>query len=203
MYPFAGDARKEVEVVQIFDNIERSLGGKLELVIFNIGAWYKQSILTLTERKYRKIWEMASLAGFLVGREAAQRLLRVPDPDRKHAGTIIFTGATASTRGNPGFSAFSGAKASLRMLSQSMSRELGPMGVHVAHVVIDGGIDTAFVRRLIGPDRLKLMRKDSLLDPAEIAKTYLFLHAQHRSAWTREVDLRPYCEGNNKLQAKM
>jgi NAD(P)-dependent dehydrogenase (short-subunit alcohol dehydrogenase family) len=136
---------------------------------------------------YRKVWEMAAFAGFLMGREVAKRMVE------RQRGTIIFTGATASLRGGDSFSAFSGAKAALRMLAQSMARELGPQGIHVAHVVIDGGIDTEFVRGL-RPDFEEAKAHDLVLSPDAIAAQYVMLHKQHRSAWTHELDLRPWGE---------
>ncbi|MBI3367090.1 MAG: SDR family NAD(P)-dependent oxidoreductase, partial [Burkholderiales bacterium] len=135
----------------------------------------------------RKVWEMAALAGFLVGREAARVML----PRRRC--TIIFTGATASLRGGAGFSAFAGAKHALRALAQSMARELGPQGIHVAHTVIDGAIDTAFIAQNF-PERYALKDRDGILDPDAIADNYWHLHRQQRSAWTHELDLRPWIE---------
>lgn len=134
-----------------------------------------------------KVWEMAAFAGFLMGREAARRMVE------RQSGTIIFTGATASIRGGKGFSAFSGAKGALRMLAQSMARELGPQNIHVAHVIIDGGIDTAFIKG-IRPDFEAAKAADGILSPDAIALQYVALHKQHRSAWTHEMDLRPWSE---------
>jgi NAD(P)-dependent dehydrogenase (short-subunit alcohol dehydrogenase family) len=141
----------------------------------------------MTERVYRKVWEMAALAGFLTGREAA----RVMTP--RGRGTIIFTGATASLRGGPGFAAFAGAKFALRALAQSMARELGPKGIHVAHPIIDGAIDTAFIRENF-PARYALKEQDGILNPEHIAETYWQIHMQPRDAWTHELDLRPWME---------
>jgi NAD(P)-dependent dehydrogenase (short-subunit alcohol dehydrogenase family) len=130
---------------------------------------------------------MACFAGFLMGREVAK--VMVP----RGRGTILFTGATASVRGSTGFAAFSGAKHGLRALAQSMARELGPQGIHVAHVVIDGAIDTEFIRSNF-PERAALKDRDGILSPEAIAETYWQLHLQHRSAWTHEMDLRPWME---------
>ena len=130
---------------------------------------------------------MGALAGFLMGREAARVML-----PRGH-GTILFTGATASLRGSSGFCAFAGAKHALRALSQSMARELGPQGLHIAHVVVDGAIDTEFITQLF-PERHALNDRAGILDPDHIAKTYWQLHQQPRSAWTQEMDLRPWME---------
>jgi NAD(P)-dependent dehydrogenase (short-subunit alcohol dehydrogenase family) len=183
---FPADARDEDAVVALVDAIERDIG-PIEVAVFNIGANVRFPIHEMTAQVYRKVWEMAGFAGFLMGREVAKRMI----PREK--GTILFTGATASLRGNAGFSAFAGAKASLRMLAQSMARELGPKNIHVAHVVIDGGIDTAFVRGL-RPDFDALKAKDGVLNPDAIAATYVTLHKQHRSTWTHELDLRPWIE---------
>jgi len=187
---FASDARKEDEVVALVDRIEASIG-EIAVLVFNIGANAPSSILQETTRRYTKIWEMACLAGFLNGREVARRMVaRAGDG---HKGTIIFTGATASLRGSAHFAAFAGAKHALRALAQSMARELGPMGVHVAHVVIDGAIDTAFIRDNF-PQRYALKDQDGILNPDHIADQYWMLHQQPRDAWTHELDLRPWME---------
>jgi NAD(P)-dependent dehydrogenase (short-subunit alcohol dehydrogenase family) len=130
---------------------------------------------------------MAAFAGFLTGREAAKRMIP------RGRGTIIFTGATASLRGGAGYSAFAGAKHALRALAQSMARELGPKNIHVAHVIVDGAIDTAFIRSLT-PDIDAKRAEDAVLSPDAIAENYVFLHRQPRSAWTHELDLRPWKE---------
>lgn len=183
---FATDARKEEEVTALFDDIEQRVG-PIEVLVFNIGANVPSSILEQSAGKYFKIWEMACFAGFLSGREAARRM--VP----RGKGSILFTGATASMRGSAGFAAFAGAKAALRALAQSMARELGPRGIHVAHVVVDGGIDTAFIRENF-PERYALKDHDGILNPEHIAESYWMLHAQPRDAWTHELDLRPWME---------
>jgi NAD(P)-dependent dehydrogenase (short-subunit alcohol dehydrogenase family) len=183
---YPADARDEEAVIAMVDAIERDVG-PIEVAVFNIGANVNFPITEMTAQVYRKVWEMACFGGFLMGREVARRM--VP----RGSGTILFTGATASLRGGAGFSAFSGAKAGLRMLAQSMARELGPQNIHVAHVVIDGGIDTAFIRGL-RPDFDTLKARDGVLSPDEIATNYVMLHKQHRSAWTHELDLRPWSE---------
>ena len=180
------DARNEAEMIALIDRIEAEVG-PLEVVVFNIGANVRFSVVETTAQVYSKVWEMAALAGFFTGREAA----RVMGP--RGRGTILFTGATASTRGGAGFSAFAGAKAALRQLAQSLAREMGPKGVHVAHVVIDGMIDGTFARSLV-PDIQPLLDGDDILKPDEIAKNYVWLHNQQRSAWTFEMDLRPFKE---------
>jgi NAD(P)-dependent dehydrogenase (short-subunit alcohol dehydrogenase family) len=183
---FASDARSEADVLALFAKIEAEIG-PIEVLVFNIGANVRFSITETTERVYRKVWEMAALAGFLVGREAARVMLP------RGRGTILFTGATASLRGSAGFSAFAGAKFALRALAQSMARELGPQGIHVAHTVIDGAIDTAFIASNF-PERYALKAQGGILDPEAIAEAYWQLHQQPRSAWTHELDLRPWME---------
>ena len=183
---FPGDAREEADMVAMVDTIEREVG-PIEVAVFNIGANVRFPITQMTAQVYRKVWEMACLGGFLMGREAARRM----EPRRR--GTIIFTGATASLRGGSGFSAFAGAKAALRMLAQSMARELGPHNIHVAHVVIDGAIDTDFIAGMM-PDIDAARARDAILSPDEIARNYVMLHHQARTAWTHELDLRPWTE---------
>lgn len=183
---FGSDARDEAQVIELFSTVEREVG-PVDVLVFNIGANVNFPITEMTERVYRKVWEMAAFAGFLTGREAA----RVMSP--RGRGTIIFTGATASLRGGPGFAAFAGAKFALRALAQSMARELGPKGIHVAHPIIDGAIDTAFIRDNF-PSRYALKDKDGILNPAHIAEAYWQIHCQPRDAWTHELDLRPWME---------
>lgn len=185
-HPFACDARSEEQTLELFTRIERDVG-PIEVMVFNIGANVRFSITETTERVYRKVWEMAALAGFLAGREAARVMLQ------RGRGTIIFTGATASLRGGIGFAAFASAKFALRALAQSMARELGPQGIHVAHPIIDGAIDTAFIRDNF-PERYALKAQDGILDPEHIAEQYWQIHCQPRSAWTHELDLRPWLE---------
>jgi NAD(P)-dependent dehydrogenase (short-subunit alcohol dehydrogenase family) len=183
---FGSDARKEEEVVALVDTIEREVG-PLEVAVYNIGANVNFPIRETTSRVFHKVWEMACLGGFLMGREVAKRM--VP---RGH-GTILFTGASASLRGRSGFAAFSSAKHALRAVAQSMARELGPTGIHVGHVVIDGAVDTAWIRENF-PERAALKGQDGILDPDAIAENYWVLHQQPRSAWTHELDLRPWME---------
>ncbi len=180
------DARKEEEMVALVERIEADVG-PIEVAVFNIGANVPSSILEETARKYFKIWEMACFGGFLMGREVARRM--VP----RGRGTILFTGATASMRGASGFAAFAGAKHGLRALAQSMARELGPKGIHVAHTIIDGAIDTEFIRENF-PARYALKEEDGILNPEHIAEAYWQLHIQPRTAWTHELDLRPWSE---------
>jgi NAD(P)-dependent dehydrogenase (short-subunit alcohol dehydrogenase family) len=180
------DARKEDAMVALVEGIERDVG-PLEVAVFNIGANVNFPLLETTARVYFKVWEMAAFAGFLTGREAARHMLP------RGRGSVLFTGATASLRGRSGFSAFAGAKHALRALAQSMSRELGPQGIHVAHLVVDGAIDTAWIRENF-PDRYALKDQDGILNPEHIAENYWQLHCQPRDAWTHELDLRPWSE---------
>ncbi len=183
---FGSDARKEEDVAELIETIERDIG-PIDAFVFNIGANVPCSILEETPRKYFKIWEMACFAGFLTAQAVARRMVQ------RERGTLLFTGATAGTRGAAGFAAFAGAKHGLRALAQSMARELGPRNIHVAHVVVDGAIDTAFIRDSF-PERYALKDQDGILDPAHIADSYWFLHTQPRDAWTFELDLRPWME---------
>ena len=183
---FGSDARKEEEVVALVEQIERDIG-PIDVLVFNIGANVPCSILEETARKYFKIWEMACFGGFLNGREVARRMVT------RGRGTILFTGATAGLRGSANFAAFAGAKHALRALAQSMARELGPRGIHVGHVVVDGAIDTEFIRSTF-PERYALKEQDGILNPEHIAENYWNLHTQPRDAWTFELDLRPYME---------
>jgi short-subunit dehydrogenase len=186
VHAFGSDARKEEEVIALIDKIESTIGA-IEVLVFNIGANSPCSILEETARRYFKIWELACFAGFLNGREVAKRMVA------RNRGTIIFTGATASLRGGATFAAFAGGKHALRALAQSMARELGPRGIHVAHSIIDGAIDTEFIRDNF-PERYALKAQDGILNPDHIADAYWMLHMQPRDAWTHELDLRPYME---------
>ncbi|MDJ0839168.1 MAG: SDR family oxidoreductase [Acidobacteriota bacterium] len=183
---FGSDARDEEQTMALVEEIESTIG-PIEVFVFNIGANVPGSILEETARKYRKIWELACFAGFLTSREVAKRMVT------RGRGTILFTGATASIRGSAGFAAFSGGKHGLRALAQSMARELGPKNIHVAHVVIDGAIDTAFIRDNF-PEAYAKKDQDGILNPDHIAENYWYLHTQPRDAWTFEMDLRPWME---------
>lgn len=183
---FGSDARKEEEVVALIEKIEAEIG-PIEVLVFNIGANVPCSILEETARKYFKIWEMACLSAFLNAREVARRMVA------RGRGTILFTGATAGLRGSANFAAFAGAKHALRALAQSMARELGPRNIHVGHIVVDGAIDTEFIRTNF-PERYAQKDQDGILNPDHIAENYWYLHTQPRDAWTHELDLRPYME---------
>ena len=173
-------------MVALFDKVEAEIA-PVEVCVFNIGANVRFPIVETTTRVFTKVWEMACFSGFLAGREAAR--LMTP----RGRGTIIFTGATASVRGREGFAAFASAKHGLRAVAQSMGRELGPKGLHVAHTIIDGAIDTAWIAENF-PERYAEKAQDGILNPEHIADAYWALHAQPRDAWTHELDLRPWME---------
>ena len=182
------DARKEDEIVSFLSDADKH--APLEVCIFNIGANVNFPILDTTERVFRKVWEMACYSGFLAGREAARLML----PRGK--GNIFFTGATASLRGGSGFAAFASAKFGLRAVGQAMARELGPKNIHVAHLIIDSGVDTAWVRerreQLWGKEALN--NPDLLMPPSSVAESYWQLYQQPRTAWTFELEIRPFGE---------
>lgn len=180
------DARDEDQMIALVDRIEGEIA-PIDVAVFNIGANVQFPITEMTSRVYRKVWEMACFSGFLMGREVAKRML-----SRKR-GTIIFTGATASIRGRQNLSAFAGAKHGLRALAQSMARELGPHNIHVAHTIIDGAIDSNFIRDNV-PNVDQLRADDAIINPDHIAQSYVMLHKQARTAWTHELDLRPWNE---------
>jgi hypothetical protein len=184
------DARKEEDITAFLN--EADAHAPMEVCIFNPGANVNFPLLETTERVFRKVWEMACYGGFLTGREAARLML----PHGK--GTILFTGATASVRGGIGYSAFASAKFGLRAVAQSMARELGPKNIHVAHLLIDAGVDTAFVRDRIkargGEAALANLAEDQLMEPDSIAEAYWYLHSQSRDGWTHELDIRPFME---------
>ena len=183
--PFGVDAREEDDTIGLFEEIERDIG-PIEVCVFNIGGNVRFPIRETTARVFRKVWEMCCFAGFLAGREAARFM--VP----RGRGTILFTGATASLRGGAGYAAFAAGKHGLRAVAQSMARELGPKGIHVAHLVVDAAIDTEWIRTNF-PDRVA-RGPDAVVEPARIAETYWQIHCQHRSAWTFETELRPWTE---------
>jgi len=184
------DARKEDDITTFLQEAEKE--APLEVCIFNIGANVNFPLLETTERVFRKVWEMACYSGFLTGREAARLML-----PRGH-GAIFFTGATASLRGGSGYAAFAAAKFGLRAVAQSAARELGPKNIHVAHLVIDSGVDTAWVRERIrereGDEALKNLDPNRLMRPEAVAETYWQLYQQPRDAWTFEMEIRPFGE---------
>jgi NAD(P)-dependent dehydrogenase (short-subunit alcohol dehydrogenase family) len=183
------DATDEASIGRLFDRAMSPGEGRepIDLVVSNAGNNQKIDFRDITAAQFEDFWRVGCFSGFLVGREAARRLLPLG------RGTVIFTGASASIRGKPGFAHFSAAKAGLRMISQSMAREYGPLGIHVAHVVVDGGINGERLLRR-APDLIKERGEDGLLGIDAIAEAYWFIHKQERSAWTQELDLRPYKE---------
>jgi NAD(P)-dependent dehydrogenase (short-subunit alcohol dehydrogenase family) len=175
------DATEQADIERVFEAAEGF--GPPEVAIFNAGAFVRGSIVDTDPAEFERCWRVGCFAGFLVGQAAARRMI-------EHGrGTILFTGATASLRGGPGFVNLASPKFGLRAVAQSMARELGPKNIHVAHVVIDGQIHSERYAHLEGE-----RGPDSLLDPDAIAASYLALHQQPRSAWTQELDLRPWSE---------
>lgn len=180
------DARDEAQVSELIDRVEAELG-PLRVAVFNVGGNVRFDICETTTRVYRKVWEMCALAGFLVGREVARKMLP------RNEGTILFTGASASLRGGRGFAAFAGGKHALRALAQSMARELGPQGIHVAHVIVDGLIRNEATAEFL-PDLYASKGDGGIIEPDDLAEIYWQLHKQPRSAWTFEQDARPFSE---------
>lgn len=180
------DARDEQAVVDLVKSVEADIG-PVAACVFNVGGNVRFPIAETTARVYRKVWEMCAFAGFLVGREVARAMRG------RGRGTILFTGASASLRGQAGYAAFAGGKHALRALAQSMARELGPEGIHVAEVIIDGLIDNPTTRELF-PDAYEARLPDGIVRPEDAAEAFWLLHAQPRTAWTFEMDLRPYRE---------
>ncbi|MEL7429578.1 MAG: SDR family oxidoreductase [Pseudomonadota bacterium] len=184
--PIGCDARDEEAMVALFERIEKEIG-ELEVVVFNIGANVRFPFEEIEVRKFTKIWELACFAGFLTCREAARRM--VP----RGRGSILVTGASASLKGYAGGAAFASAKFAMRGMTQSLARELWPKGIHVAHFVIDGAIDTEFIREF-WPQAYKKKDEGGILDPEHIAENYWNVHCQPRDSWTFEMDLRPWME---------
>jgi NAD(P)-dependent dehydrogenase (short-subunit alcohol dehydrogenase family) len=184
------DARKEEEVIAFLSDADKH--APLEVCIFNIGANVNFPLLETTERVFRKVWEMACYSGFLAGREAARLMLP------RGRGSIFFTGATASLRGGVGYAAFASAKFGLRAVAQAAARELWPKNIHVAHLIIDSGVNTAWVRERIkereGETALANLDPNRLMPPASVAESYWQLYQQPRSAWVFEQEIRPFGE---------
>jgi NAD(P)-dependent dehydrogenase (short-subunit alcohol dehydrogenase family) len=183
------DTTKEEDVVELFDHAMAATKSTdpAELIVYNAGGNQKADFRELSAELFERFWRVGCFGGFLVGREAARRLVPLG------RGTVIFTGASASLRGKPGYAQFAAAKAGLRMVAQSMAREYGPSGIHVAHVVIDGGIDGERLRSR-RPEAIRERGEDGLLNIEAIAEAYWQIHRQARSAWTHEIDLRPFKE---------
>jgi NAD(P)-dependent dehydrogenase (short-subunit alcohol dehydrogenase family) len=183
---FGVDASDEAAVIALFDDAEKALG-PVEVAVFNAAGFTMGSILDTTFEGFEDMWRASSLGGFLVGREAARRM--VP----RERGTILFTGATAAMKASASFAAFASGKHGLRAVAQSMAKELGPKGIHVAHAIIDGVINVPRVHEAM-PDLARAKGEDGLIDPKAIAEMYFWLHEQPKNAWTFELDLRPYKE---------
>lgn len=181
----ATDTTRGEDVVRLLDRAQAA--GPLVLVLYNAGNNRLRPLLDMSDAFFEDTWRLCCFGGFLVGREAARRMLP------QGSGTILFTGATASLRARPPFTAFASAKAALRALAHGMAREFGPRGIHVAHVVIDGGIDGDQLNNAL-PQFKEQRGADGMLQPEAIAEAFWSLHAQHPSAWTLELDLRPYKE---------
>jgi NAD(P)-dependent dehydrogenase (short-subunit alcohol dehydrogenase family) len=183
------DARQEAEVQDLFARVEKEIG-PIEVCLFNAGSNVNKPLLETTEKLFFKAWELACYAGFLVGREAARYM------EPRGRGTIFFTGATASIRGGVGFAAFSSAKFALRAVAQAMARELGPKNIHVVHLIIDAGIDSAAIHERMKARGIEAsaIPPDSLTKTSSIAEAYWFAHQQTRDGWTHELDLRPSVE---------
>lgn len=182
----AADAAKPDQVRGLFDEAEAKLGAP-EIVLFNAAGFTMGSILETSPEAFEDMWRASAFGGFVVGREAARRML-----PHGH-GTILFTGATAAVKASAKFSAFAAGKHGLRAVAQSMAKELGPQGIHVAHVIVDGVIDVPRVTEEM-PNLAGAKGEDGLLDPRAIAQTFLWLHRQPRNAWSFELDLRPFSE---------
>jgi NAD(P)-dependent dehydrogenase (short-subunit alcohol dehydrogenase family) len=180
------DAADENQVARLFEQAQSTFGPP-DFVLYNAAGFTMGSITETTSEQFEEMWRAASFGGFLVGREAARRMV----PHSR--GTILFTGATAAVKASASFSAFAAGKHGLRAVAQSMAKELGPQGIHVAHLIIDGVIDVPRVHESM-PDLAASKGEDGLIDPKSIAATMLWLHAQPKNAWTFELDLRPYRE---------
>jgi hypothetical protein len=184
------DARDEHELAGFLRDADAA--APLDVCVFNIGANVNFPLLETTERVFRKVWELACYAGFLAGREAAALMLP------RGRGNIFFTGATASLRGGSGYAAFASAKFGLRAVAQSAARELGPKGIHVAHLIIDAGVDTAWVRERIkareGEAALANLDAGRLMRPAAVAEAYWQIYQEPRDAWSFEREIRPFAE---------
>jgi len=183
--PLAGDVGREAEVVALAARVAEL--GTLSVAVYNAAAWVAAPSLELSAERFEQVLRVTTVGGFVFGREAVRAFLP------RERGTLLYTGATASLRGRPPFAAFAAAKAGLRSVSQTLAREFGPRGIHVAHAVIDGGIDGERLRSHAA-DRVAKAGPDGLLDPDAIAEAYFQLHTQPRSAWTQELDLRPFKE---------
>lgn len=184
------DVRKEDEVATLFDAVEAA-HAPVKSVTFNPGANVRHSLAETETWLFEHLWRVSCFGGFLVSREATRRMAD------SGGGSLLFTGATGSVRGANGYAAFAAAKAGLRMVAQSAAREYGPQGVHVAHIIVDGAIDGEKIRQGFAERAAELDamgQADNMLDPEAIAEAFWQVHTQPRSAWTHELDLRPWTE---------
>jgi NAD(P)-dependent dehydrogenase (short-subunit alcohol dehydrogenase family) len=183
---YAVDVRNEADVVRLFEEVERD-HGPVEVAVYNAGAQHRKPYLDISGDTFEKVWRLSCFGAFVFSREAVRRMLP------RRTGTVLFTGATASLRGGANFGAFAAAKFGTRALAQTIAREFGPSGIHAASVMIDGAINMPAIHKLM-PDFVAKAPEDGLLSPQAIAETYFQIHRQHRSAWSLEVDVRPYAE---------
>lgn len=183
---YSCDATDEAQMVALIEEIESTVG-PIEVACYNAAVGVAHSILDFPTEDYERVWRINTLGAFLMGREVARRM------NGRGRGTILFTGATSALRGKAHLAAFAGSKHALRALAESMARELFPKNIHVAHIIIDGPIDTPLMRR-VSPETFETRPADGVLNPDDIAETYWNIHCQPRSAWLSETTLRPWLE---------
>ncbi|MDX1496759.1 MAG: SDR family NAD(P)-dependent oxidoreductase [Salinisphaeraceae bacterium] len=186
------DAGQQDQVLTAFEKIDQD-GYAIGLVIHNIGTNRPAKLMDIDPEKFEKSWRADCLSGFFVGQEAVRRMQDNAEDEHGARGTIIFTGASASLRGNAGFANFACNKAGLRSIAQAMAREFGPKSIHVAHVIVDGVVDGDRIRSFM-PQWLEAKGENGSINPADVAEAYWNIHQQHRTTWTHELDLRPFKE---------
>ncbi|NDZ17647.1 short-chain dehydrogenase [Variovorax sp. WS11] len=180
------DLRSEQEVIEALNRIEKD-AGPVSVAVYNAGAQHRKPLLDITGDQFEKVWRLGCFGAFVFGRESIRHMVT------RRSGTLLFTGATSALRGGPHFAAFASAKFGVRAISQSMAREFGPQGIHVATVIIDGAVDMPAIHKMM-PDLVKSLPPDGMLKTDAVAEAYFQLSQQHRSAWTLELDVRPYSE---------
>jgi NAD(P)-dependent dehydrogenase (short-subunit alcohol dehydrogenase family) len=185
-FGYSCDATQENQVVELVERIERDVG-PIEVACYNAAVGASHSITEFPADDYERVWRINTFGAFVMGREVSRRMVE------RGRGTILFTGATSALRGKARLAAFAGSKHALRALSESMARELFPLNIHVAHIIIDGPIDTPLIRRRM-PQVFEDRPEDGVLAPDDIAETYWTVHCQPRSAWLHETQLRPWVE---------
>jgi NAD(P)-dependent dehydrogenase (short-subunit alcohol dehydrogenase family) len=185
-HAFPADLSREADVLSLYDRVEKAHGA-IEVVAFVAATRIIGPFTDITFEDFERVWRQSTASGFLVAREAARRMLP------RGRGTILFTGASGSIRANPNFAAFAAAKGGLRFMAQSMARELGPKGIHVATVLLDGAIDSPMMWRDYR-ERMEELGSDGAIHPDAVAEAYWQLHRQPRNAWTFELDLRPWTQ---------